>query len=326
MGVFRFLDLQAINNSNERSWEGRNKIGDFGTGGAAAIEDIIELSNEMNTNPWLLVPHMADDNYIRSMAEYVKKNLKPNLKVYIEYTNEAWNFGFKQAEYLKKQADEKGIKNYEAYAIRSLELFKIWEGVFPNKNRLVRVISTQFVNSWLSERILETTGVAEHVDALAVGYYFGGEIGSVKMVEETMSMSDGEVFDYLETVSLPATKEYLIKQKEVADQYQIELIAYEAGQHLVGVGKHTTLGVLTNYQELTDKLTRLNRHPRMKQVYLDFYKNWESVGGGLITWFTSIGKYSKWGSWGLLENMGQNPEDAPKYQALQNMIQNEKCL
>ena len=62
--------------------------------------------------------------------------------------------------------------------------------------------------------------------------------------------------------------------------------------------------------------TLLAGHPRMKQLYLDYLAGWKQSGGTLMAVFSSMGTYSKWGSWGLLEYHGQPPAEAPKYQAV----------
>jgi len=316
--VMRYLNAQRINNSKEVEWSDRQKRTTFGSGKGQSLEDIIQMSNETNTNPWLLVPHLANDNYITEMAIYVRDNLNPNLKVYIEYTNEAWNWGFKQTGYLSKLADNNGTTIYQEYGLRAKQIFEIWSNVWGGGGRLVRVIGTHFYNPWVSDQIMQTPGLAGNVDALAVGYYVGGEIGAGKDVSLLELDIDG-IFNYLNTISLPKTKEILIKQKEIAEKYNLELVAYEAGQHLAGVGK------LSNDVLLADKFINANRDPRMQQVYLDMYNQWNEIGGALIVWFQTTGKPGKWGSWGLLENTSQNPQETPKYQAVKNMMSNHGC-
>jgi hypothetical protein len=53
----------------------------------------------------------------------------------------------------------------------------------------------------------------------------------------------------------------------------------------------------------------------MKDLHLDYLAGWKQNGGTLAVMFSSMGTYSKWGSWGLMEHHGQ-PADAPKYQAV----------
>jgi len=94
----------------------------------------------------------------------------------------------------------------------------------------------------------------------------------------------------------------------------LNVIAYEAGQHLVGYGG------AENNDALTAKLQAGNRDPRMKQLYLTYLAEWKAAGGELCVIFSSVGKPSKWGSWGMLESESQPAEAAPKYQAIQQFI------
>jgi hypothetical protein len=41
----------------------------------------VELCNVLGANPWVNMPHAADDGYVTSFANYVKNNLRPDLKV-----------------------------------------------------------------------------------------------------------------------------------------------------------------------------------------------------------------------------------------------------
>jgi hypothetical protein len=104
--------------------------------------------------------------------------------------------------------------------------------------------------------------------------------------------------------------ETIARQVELARQRGLRLVAYEGGQHLVGYGG------AENNEKLTELFHAANRHPRMKQLYLDYLAGWKQSGGTLMAVFSSMGTYSKWGSWGLLEYHGQPPAEAPKYQAV----------
>ena len=69
-------------------------------------EYVIQLCNEANMDMWINIPMSVDDDYIRSLAALIKANLKPNLKIYIEHSNEVWNFGFIQYSWNKARAKE----------------------------------------------------------------------------------------------------------------------------------------------------------------------------------------------------------------------------
>jgi hypothetical protein len=40
------------------------------------------------------MPHLADDDYHRQFASYVRDSLRPDVKVYVEWSNEVWHTGF----------------------------------------------------------------------------------------------------------------------------------------------------------------------------------------------------------------------------------------
>lgn len=68
-----------------------------------AWEYAIMLANAVHSDMWINIPSQADDNYITQLANLIKNGdtvngvhyagLSPDLNVYIEYTNEAWNAG-----------------------------------------------------------------------------------------------------------------------------------------------------------------------------------------------------------------------------------------
>ena len=316
VAVIRYLDNQKINNSKEVDWTDRPKGTTFGGKNGQSIEDIVQMSNETKTNPWVHVPHLATDEYIRKMAEYVRNNLDSSLKVYLEYSNEVWNGQFTQAQYMSALGKKNGVQGFVEYGLKSKEVFDIWSSVFFDKSRLVRVLGTQFSNPWLSEMMMERVpSLVGSVDALAVGYYVGGLSDST-----TQTMSDEAILDYMLTVNLPKTKEQLIQQKKIADKYNMDLIAYEAGQHLVA--HHNQF---RDNDSFVEKLTRINRNPKMHALYRDMYQQWKSVGGGLLVWYRTSYKPQKWGTWGLLENTNQDINDAPKYRAFKEIMKDDGC-
>jgi hypothetical protein len=107
----------------------------------------------------------------------------------------------------------------------------------------------------------------------------------------------------------------IAEQARLAEARSLSLVAYEAGQHLVGYGG------AENNKALEELFQAANRHPRMKALYLDYLNGWRASGGKLAAIFSSLGSWSKWGSWGLLEYHGQPVEEAPKYQAVVEFLE-----
>jgi hypothetical protein len=120
--ALRFMDWMHTNGSLEKEWKNRKKKsfytmvgagGDadnlFGQGvapsqfllsGGVAIEICIELCNRLKIDAWFNVPHRATDEYIEQFARLVRDRLDPRLKVYCEYSNELWNWGFVQSGWM----------------------------------------------------------------------------------------------------------------------------------------------------------------------------------------------------------------------------------
>ena len=95
---------------------------------------------------------------------------------------------------------------------------------------------------------------------------------------------------------------------DLAGSRGLALVAYEGGQHLVGVGN------VINNQQITNLFMAANRDPRMGDMYGKFLDNWHVAGGELFINFISMGQYGRYGSWGVLENMTQT--SSPKFDAL----------
>lgn len=321
--VIRFMDWQRTNGSKQVNWSDRPtpNLQTQGIDSGVAPEYMIELANTLNADPWFCMPHLATDDYIRNFAQMVKKQLKPSLKIYIEYSNECWNSIFGQARYCRDKGKELALSDndYQAqlryYSRRAVRIFKIWEEVFGGKDRLVRVLAAQSANPWTSEQVMDFDDAYKYADVLGIAPYFGYQLGSPKTQNEAAKMGVDEVLNACEGF-VKENNETIAKQAQSARQRGLRLVAYEGGQHLVGHGG------AENNKAMEQLFHAANRHPRMKRLYLDYLRGWKDAGGTLMVMFSSMGKYSKWGSWGLMEYHGQPVAEAPKYQAVLEFLQN----
>ncbi len=319
--VIRFMDWMATNNSPVEKWSQRTLPTMQTQGGKAgvALEYMVALANTLHADPWFCMPHRADDAYIENFARMVRQTLDPTLKIYVEYTNEAWNDQFSQAKYCMEKGLSLGLSNDPVkarlyyYTRRALEIFQIWESIFKNNHRLVRVLSSQFANPWTSTQILKYLNAGHRVDALGVAPYFGKKLGVPPQAQKTVQMTREQLFKVCEK-DIEKNHEQVATHALLASEYNLDLVAYEGGQHLVG-----TRGAENN-EVLTFLFHTMNRDPRMKELYLKDFQGWYRAGGGIFVTFASTGTYNKWGSWGLLEQGTQDLKTAPKYQAVQMYI------
>lgn len=306
--TLRFMDWQQTNNSHLVNWSSRTKPGYYTTTtpNGVSVEDMVHLANTLNRNAWFCMPHAATDDFIQQFAQYVKANLNPGLKVFIEYSNECWNSIFSQANYCLQEGLKNGLATdgFEAqlkfYAKRSKEVFAIWYDVFADQStRISRVVASQASNVWVAETILSYDDLYANTDVLAIAPYFGGFLGAPGALAPNATVND-IIMQCRGDIVGPVTT--WIKAHDVlAKTYNLSLCMYEGGQHLAGIQ-----GVENN-QQVTDLFIEANKHPGMRRLYTVYLNTWKHNGGDDAIMFNSIGTYTKWGSWGLLENQTHNP-------------------
>jgi hypothetical protein len=162
-----------------------------------------------------------------------------------------------------------------------------------------------------------------------VGGYLGSPLYAAQVVSWTVDADGGldKLFTELTTggmltggpteSALQQAYENIETHLQVADQYNLPLIAYEGGQHLAGFG-----GVENN-AAITHLFTSANRDARMGELYTQYLNQWKALGGQLFVHHTNIGVYNNVGSFGALEYLDQ--AGSPKYDALLSFIQNNPC-
>lgn len=319
VACLRFMDFMQTNGSSKTSWSDRSKPTDSRFGNGVPLEWLVDLANQLNCDAWFCMPHRANDDYIKQSAIYVKEHLKPQLRAWIENSNEVWNGGFQQHQDASKAGLKLRLsdKSWEAalkyYAYRSMQIFKIWSDVFKGNQRIVRVLSSQSAYYHSAEVILGFEDSASHADVLAIAPYVSFNVPTKDergLDDKTVSQWNlNQLFEHLNKVALPESTQWMKDNKKVADSYGLKLVAYEAGQHLVGVGGGE------NNEKLNDLFYKANADVRMGEIYSKSLMAWEQLGGDLTCSYYSVGTWSKWGSWGLLQRYDDNPANSPKLTA-----------
>lgn len=307
-GVIRFLGWQDTNISQETSWASRTLPARFNRGGGASVEDMVELSNELNADPWFQIPWSANEEYITKFAQYVHDNLRPGRRAYIELSNEVWNYQFRDTNIAQSEGLAAGLStnSFQAllrrYAQKSKWALGIWSRVYEDKPQaIVRVVATQHANSWTAEQVLGFEDTANYVDALATAPYFSIKPDAASGVDGLLTALQANADEQIEQAK---------KNKAVAAQYGKRHITYEGGQHLVW--DDVALNAL------------VQRDPRMEDVYAHYLKRWRAEVGDLITLLSATSPISKYGAWGIREFSGQPLSETPKRRAILAAAENTK--
>lgn len=312
--VLRFMDWMETNNSMQSLWVDRPQHNEarFSTPRGVPITTIIDLANITGADPWLCIPHLASDDYIVQMASIVNQRLSPDRRVYLEWSNEVWNPMFRQHAHARSEGRRLNLDSNDfgaalAYqARRSVETFSLWSSRF-DPTRMVRVISSQVVNTWIGNTLLQR--VAQYggsVDAIAVAPYFGYSFGDEDQLERVTALTPDQLIDEILSDELPKVEDWLHAYRTVADAANVKLIAYEGGQHLVGNG------AAVNDARLNALYDAVNAHPRMADAYAAYMERWNRHGG-LYCHFVDVSRWTKHGRWGLADRLGV---DSPKRSAL----------
>jgi len=323
--VLRFMDMQDTNHSYHVNWQDMTSLSNATWApvrgdkkGGAPIEVMVDMANRVNADVWFCMPHQATDDYVREFSDYVRDNLKPGSKAYVEYSNEVWNSIFPQSSYALEQGVALNLDpsphtaKLKYFGKRSLEIFKIWEDSFKGTNRLVRVMSAQAANAWASKTVLEVADdIAKEVDALAIAPYFGGDPTPFR---QATNVSDifAKLRDPNYDQSFQKVMEKVRQHAEVADKSGVDLISYEGGQHLVD----WTTSKDDDHPNLL--FYAANSDPQMGALYKEYFQAWKEAGGKLFIHFSSPSRWAKYGSWGIKQHLNEN--DSPKHDAIMEFI------
>lgn len=147
---------------------------------------------------------------------------------------------------------------------------------------------------------------------LAIAPYISMNIpanGKELTAAEVATWNVDRFLDHVEQQALPECLRWMSAHRPLIERSGLKLVCYEAGQHFVGVAGGE------NNEALTKLLHAANAHPRLAGIYEKYYAGWEANGGDLLCHFSSVGQWSKWGSWGLLQFADDDPAQSPKFSA-----------
>ncbi len=327
--VIRFMNMSGITRNPLSQWDKRPKVNNATWAGkqgvrGAPIEIMVALANKLNADPWFNIPHKANNDFVRRYAHYVKNNLKPGLKAYVEYTNEAWNTIFDQAHYVKDQGERLGLDDdrdkggYKYFSLRSVQIFDMWEQAFGGTDRIVRVMGSWAGWTRVSEMLLSYRNAYKKTDAIAIAPYFFPSLKSSKKARSVAQLFQ-LMYDPKEKYSIPKVLGYIHKNAQTAKKFGVDMIAYEGGQHLVDWKSRN----ITSHP--TKLMIAANRDWRMAKAYSDFLQGWRDNEGKLFVNFSAPRTYQWFGSWGTKEYISQPISQAPKHRALLQFSRKNPC-
>jgi len=322
--LLRFMDWGATNVSPIVEWADRSHVADltYATPAGVPIEVMIDLANTLHVDPWFCIPHQASDDYVRRFAALVRDRLDPALHPHIEYSNEVWNTGFAQTQWANARSQALGLDSPFGqpaifYAMRSVQIFKIVQDVWgAERGRIVRVIAGQAVWDNFLSHALAYGDTAANADVMAIAPYFNAPAaGDPAQVATTLTLSSDQVVDQMLANIRGDVKSWMTANAALAAKYKLKLKAYESG-----AGDSSSYFPVDKIDAMTALFMAAHNNPRMRAVYAEYYSQWVAAGGDTMNQYSDVGNWSKWGLWGSLQYVTQDPATAPKYQGLLDFI------
>ena len=324
--TIRFMGMQETNSSSIRSWADRRDALDIRQGSGAggtpsepivngmSVEYMVQLANDLNANPWFNMPHMADDDFVRNFATYVRDHLKPGLTASVEWSNEIWNFGwgFEASQWVSEQTKlpvNAGLDNWQVAGHEAKRDLDIWSDVFAGQNsRLIRVAAGWAAVDWVTNRIVESMGGS--FDAIAIAPYITptdeqrAGYTSATTVDRVIADTRANIGTSLEWVGNHAR---LAREWQARLGRSVQLVAYEGGHHLDGRSGP--------YQ---DAFYAATNDPRMGDIYRDYLRGLDAAGMNLYVDFQFTGGpgAAPWGDFAKLHRMDEPLATAYRYNAV----------
>jgi hypothetical protein len=290
-------------------------------------EYMIELANQTNSDIWINIPQGATDDYIANLAGLIKNGdtlngvfypgLNPNLKVYLEYSNEVWggipaNYQYQEAA-VQNNADNQplstfpgnldittntdGTTNSDVYTLvgrryleRTYDIGQIFQSVLgadPTHQRLRPVLGWQENYFAFYPPALDWF---EHFFGPASNAFYG--MGNANYWSPTDYSSVDAVISSLAAQEQSYAIPNAIDYTTIARFYGLKNVSYEGGP-AIGADGNTQAG---------QNALAASRDPRMEQLVFQHYIDYFAAGGDVANYEAGpFGIWSPQNEWSLVE-------------------------
>jgi hypothetical protein len=332
--VIRFMDWAMTNSIQVANWADRTPVsyGPYAARGFGSFwndangnpvpqpsglpwETMIQFANETGKDMWVNVPLHATDDYITKLAQLLKYGsdgvtpytstqaspvwapLNSSQKIYVEYDNEIWNGAYQFSQGTENpiaaQAEVNAggsnlaydgvvdyyVNAYRLTARRTKQISDLFRAVFGDAAMMTRVRPVLEGQLGYTEPLKQGLLFLENVYGNPGNYIYGCGGSAYYNPDGTPNMTVDQVFS---TMPGSGWAPAILAEVQWAQAYGLKRIAYEGGPSLEGTNITPAI-----------KTSAIN-DPRMKQAVIDEHNLWSSLGGDLLTYFTSSGD-PNWG-------------------------------
>lgn len=330
--VLRFTQFLATQETRVTEWADRTLPSDATQTGfsGCALEYLVDLCNLTGKDLWVNVPDEATDDYVRELARLLKSRLDPNLAVYVEWTNEPWNWNpsYPQtrrnfdAARVEGNAGPSALNDFGAtmnegywawrrWARRTREVSNLFREVYGDAAMMRRVrpiLSPQFGYQYMGFHQLEwlnrTYGPPrQYLYGIAGGIYFGlrpaDRTRTDLTVDDILRLTTEDVDLYLPTFRVDPTFSGALNwgnlpwMPTLARYYGLRSLAYEGGPDTSGA-------------ESLDAKVAAQHDARMGEQIHRVLTTWYAEGNDVFLYYKMAGNdYDTYGSMGVWPDITQ---------------------
>ena len=336
-GVFRLMDFLATNGNPTRTWAERTTpaSGSQTSAKGAAYEHAIQMANELGKDIWITIPAGADDDFIRQLATLLKNTLAPGRVVYVEYSNELWNFIFSQTTVNMNAAVAESVagdlsltdgtpctqamydagtepcnkywSGFKRVGKRTAQISKFFKevmGADAFNTRFRIVYSHQWANRGISTETLKY--MAKYHGPVSTLVYGIAGAPYIGLPESIFTSETATVDTLLSSLEQDVTGNYYTAFKEGTpytganwtQPTQKALANYYGVKSMAYEGGNDMGQANAN---LTNKLLA-SKDPRMGTLTKNYLDQWFGCGNDVFMYFSLTSQWDRWGYWGLTNN------------------------
>jgi len=168
------------------------------------------------------------------------------------------------------------------------------------------------VRGWISDSstAAEQAATAQNLKGEARRAFIKAHQYDLASTQAAAALRDGRILGDPAGTLTDLVDRVLPYHADIAAQNHLDLIMYEGGSHVVGIGP------MVNDEALTGFFTHFNYTAEMGALYSELLTGWQALGGQMFNAYVDVSTPNKWGSWGALRTLS---DDNPRWDAVERV-------
>ena len=295
---------------------------DLGDARGVPIEMMIDLANTLHVDPWFCMPHQASDDYVRQFATLLRTAWTRAAR-----THRVFERGLEH-RLRTGRLGQRAARRPSGWTARTASRRSSTRCARCRCSRSSRACSVRrAAAASCAYSPARRRGTTSSPTCSRTGHrgqrgrHGGGAVFQSRgrrrscNVATTLTLSSDQIVDQMLVSIRGDIKSWMTTNAALAAKYKLKLKAYESG-----AGDSTSYFPTDKQDAMTALFISAHNNLRMKDVYAEYYGQWVASGGDTMNQYSDIGGWSKWGLWGSLQYVTQDPVTSPKYQGLLDFI------